>query len=247
MASLNSIVSSIEEDPVHYVPLDQSDRADLKKVYLVRHGQAYHNIGDCNKNPDAPLTPHGKMQALKINCSISVEVVPDLILFSPLRRAVETLIESYGHHCLPGENLIPCLAIADLQEDWNGEPSFDCDTGSDPAVLQTAFPTLDFSSLPDNWMRADSHLPRRQKLEERHARVRSFISSRPEEVIMIFAHHGTIKGLLGLKEGIKNGDTLEYKFDVKQSQFLTDVPFTHHKNDLTCTSPDSLYSLTLSV
>ncbi|CAN0446732.1 unnamed protein product, partial [Ectocarpus fasciculatus] len=120
-------------------------------------------------------------------------------------RTVQTLVESYAHLCQD----TPCLPIADLQENWNGEHGFDCDTGSSPTVLQQQFPMFDFSSLPINWMTADSHLPQSQKIKLRHERVRFWLSSRPEQVIVIVAHHGTIKGLLDTAEGIENGDTIE--------------------------------------
>ena len=215
-----------------YVASNSSASTNRKRIFFVRHGQAYHNIDHCNKHPDAPLTGHGRLQAQKINCSISECISPDLILFSPLRRTVETLLESYAHMCQQGNT--QCLPIADLQENWNGEHGFDCDTGSPPAMLSEQFPMFNFSSLPENWMIADSHLPQSEKIRVRHERVRLWLSSRPERVILIVAHHGTIKGLLGMTHGIENGDTIEISLDVEQKSFVWDSSHRHHVNSVSC-------------
>jgi broad specificity phosphatase PhoE len=234
-------------DPIYAPQRDnRTTTAKFKKIYLIRHGQAQHNVDVCSKYPDAQLTPHGVEQARRIRCSVGKDPEPELILYSPLRRAVQTLAESYGHLCKgqgqgQGQGQasgVRCLAVADLQEDWNGEAGFDCDTGSAPALLGQIFPQYDFSTLSADWMKADSHLPQKQKINERHTRVRAWIAARAESTIMIVAHHGTIKGLLGMKEGIGNGDVLEFSFDVDRRVFVKDdSPFIHHKNIISCNSP----------
>lgn len=120
-----------------------------------------------------------------------------------------------------------------------GEPTFDCDTGSTPAVLHSLFPSLDFSYLTIDWMTADSHLPRHVKTAERHDRVRHWISSRPERSIMIIAHFGTIHGLLNISKEkekilINNGDTIEIAFDSEIKSFRRDVHFKRHENNFSC-------------
>ena len=56
-----------------------------KTIYFVRHGQSTGNIDHSSSILDAPLTEHGKLQAS------FVELDVDLIVCSPMRRALETL------------------------------------------------------------------------------------------------------------------------------------------------------------
>lgn len=55
-----------------------------KIVYLVRHGESWGNIGD-KWTIDVPLTELGRTQAK------GIEIEVDLVICSPMRRAIETL------------------------------------------------------------------------------------------------------------------------------------------------------------
>jgi broad specificity phosphatase PhoE len=169
---------------------------NIKSILFVRHGQAYSNIARCEDRPDLRdpfLTELGIQQSRNIiplfHHYLSSEFVPDLILFSPLRRAIQTLNFSLMKFCLGTEI---CLPMADLQEDNNG--IFACDTGHSPQKLQKLFPHFNFSSLPHDWMTDGAHQNQIEKLSFRHLRVRKWLSMTLKRKIMIFAHQGTIRG-----------------------------------------------------
>lgn len=83
-----------------------------------------------------------------------------------------------------------------------------------------------------------------EKLAIRHKRVRNFLASLPYHKIVIFAHQGTIQGLLshvvyslnvilGVFEHptdiyLDHGDILETKFNSDQGKFLP--LFKHYRN-----------------
>jgi broad specificity phosphatase PhoE len=169
----------------------------LKSILFVRHGQAYSNIARCEDRPDLRdpfLTELGIHQSRNIipllSHYLSSEFIPDLILFSPLRRAIQTLNSSLLKFCI-GTEL--CLPLADLQEDNNG--LYACDTGHSPQKLQKQFPLFNFSSLPHDWMTDGIHQSQIEKLSLRHLRVRKWLSTTLKRKILIFAHQGTIRGL----------------------------------------------------
>ena len=145
------------------------------------------------------------------------------MIYSPLRRTIETTMASFGDFCstFPSK----CLAVADLQENNNG--IMVCDTGSTPASLQKQYPSFDFSHLPENWMTADSHLSETKSLHIRHNRVKEWITRRPESEIAVVAHHGTIKGLIGIE--LKNAEVIEVKLNRTSKEFIH--PARVYKNE----------------
>lgn len=172
----------------------------LKHVYFIRHGQAYNNIIACEDRPDVKdpeLTELGIRQANMITCTMKLFIdnpqPPELVIFSPLRRTIQTLNASFGSLC-HGETASKsiCLAMSDLQEDNNGR--FACDTGFPPAQLAMMYPFLDFSTLPPTWMTDGASLPPAEKIRVRHDRLRKWLSSRREHRVAIVAHQGTIQG-----------------------------------------------------
>jgi len=56
-----------------------------REIYFIRHGQSVGNIDPNSDITDSPLTEFGRMQASMINLEV------DLIICSPMRRALETL------------------------------------------------------------------------------------------------------------------------------------------------------------
>lgn len=170
---------------------------NIKSVIFIRHGQAYSNIARCEDRPDLRdplLTELGIRQARHVHSLFDHHInkrgiyVPEIILYSPLRRAIQTLNYSFITHC---QNSL-CVPLADLQEDNNAH--YACDTGLPPHKLQLQFPSLNFSSLTLDWMLDGKHLEKSVKLSVRHKRVRTFLSSIPHSKIIIIAHQGTIQG-----------------------------------------------------
>jgi broad specificity phosphatase PhoE len=169
----------------------------IKAILFVRHGQAESNIAKCEERPDLRdpfLTELGIRQAQcvlpMLHHFIGRDFLPDLILFSPLRRAIQTLNISLIKFCL-GTTTI-CVPLADLQENNNG--IFACDTGHSPSKLQRQYPHLNFSSLALDWMSDGHHSTQIERLSIRHTRVREWLSNTSKRSIVIFAHQGTIRG-----------------------------------------------------
>jgi broad specificity phosphatase PhoE len=167
-----------------------------KSIIFVRHGQAESNIAKCEERPDLRdpfLTELGVRQAQNVLPMlyhfVNRNFTPDLILFSPLHRTIQTLNISLIKFCHGTEM---CLPFADLQENNNG--IFACDTGHSPSKLQKHFPRLNFSSLAHDWMKDGHHLGQIERLSLRHSRVREWLSNTPKHTIVIFAHQGTIRG-----------------------------------------------------
>lgn len=105
--------------------LNHHHHHDIKLIFFIRHGQAYSNIARCEDRPDLRdplLTELGIHQSTNIlplfNSYINQrgDYVPDIILFSPLRRAIQTLNYSFIKYCERNEI---CIPLADLQENNN--------------------------------------------------------------------------------------------------------------------------------
>jgi len=120
-------------------------------IYLIRHGQAHHNVRRRTKIKDPGLTKMGIKQAKRVKLYNE----PDLVLFSPLSRTIETTQYIFKKI---DEKFIPC---SDLQETNAGV--YPCDTGTYPEILQQKYRKFDFSNLHRLWYRPKLDLKRRVK------------------------------------------------------------------------------------
>jgi glucosyl-3-phosphoglycerate phosphatase len=114
-----------------------------KDIYLIRHGQSTFNaIFDLNGvDPlhfDARLSPLGIAQVAATRPAAS-QIAPDLIVVSPLTRAIETAIGLFGDAPM----MISSLHRERLEHS--------CDLGRAPAALAKEFPLLRFDDLEDPW------------------------------------------------------------------------------------------------
>ena len=178
-------------------------------LLLVRHGQSMHNIsnvaqyGDTGADEtlfDAPLSPLGEQQvaALLGNSDLATA---DLIIASPLTRAVQTMFGAFPKApagCAPIE-LWP-LAAEHLTDS--------CDVGSGAAALGERFPTLgaQCGALPEVWWYTDEETSRTDAQDSRVKyrecgfmepeltlikRIDAFVAelrARPETTIAVFGH-----------------------------------------------------------
>lgn len=114
-----------------------------KKVYVLRHGESTFNTRqDRDADPldfDARLTDRGRRQAATVASHI-IELTPDLIISSPLTRALQTAqIIACGQ--------VPVL-VEPLVREWQLRS---CDIGRPASVLQHEFPGFSFVHLPERW------------------------------------------------------------------------------------------------
>eukprot|EP00811_Abedinium_folium_P006854 NODE_16321_length_1000_cov_10.224513.p1 GENE.NODE_16321_length_1000_cov_10.224513~~NODE_16321_length_1000_cov_10.224513.p1 ORF type:complete len:315 (-),score=65.76 NODE_16321_length_1000_cov_10.224513:56-871(-) len=174
-----------------------------KTVWCVRHGQAEHNVlfaqsrgREAIELRDPALTALGREQAQRARGDPLIqkalgEAGAQLIVASPMRRALQTALEvcsdDGGRTVLVHPDLQECHAVP-------------CDTGSTLDVLRDEFPSrVDFSQLleqPESWFEKPALVEGKRLLPEgvnalrlRVARFTAWLAARPEEHIVIVAHH----------------------------------------------------------
>jgi broad specificity phosphatase PhoE len=121
----------------------------VRTIILIRHGQstftAHHEAtGEDPGHFDTPLTDLGLAQAKEAGAVLE-QTELDLVISSPLTRAIQTGETMFAHRSLPFE--ITCRHREFLEAS--------CDVGSPPARLKEKFPHLAFDHLSDPWWHHD--------------------------------------------------------------------------------------------
>ncbi|QRV83092.1 histidine phosphatase family containing protein [Ceratobasidium sp. AG-Ba] len=181
-----------------------------KRVYLLRHGQAEHNVNSDFSIHDAPLTALGRQQCVDFTqADPSFQNIPEVILTSAFRRTLSTTLlalpEAYAR--LVGEGKV--ILLPQLQETHD----LPCDTGSDRVVLEAteefkdmASQGIDWSPLTEDWNKNQGfYAPTIEALENRAKWVRNYVRSRPEKNIVLVGHGGIFREIDGR---IRTGDDL---------------------------------------
>lgn len=158
-------------------------------IYIIRHGQALHNVANHCNDRDPKLTPLGEHQAKQVQLPIK----PDLIVISPLTRAVQTAALAFP-------SLYYLFHLNDnLQEKEAG--TLPCDTGREKEDLYMDFPYLDkmiFDSLQKNWYNPSN------LVQQRVVVFKDWLKTRSEKVIAIVAHDGVFQEMCG--KVLSNGE-----------------------------------------
>lgn len=68
-----------------------------KRIFLLRHGQGKHNATRNYELPDPPLTDYGEDQADSWAMEMPKIVEPEVVLFSPLTRTLQTGLRAFQH------------------------------------------------------------------------------------------------------------------------------------------------------
>ncbi|RFU80824.1 phosphoglycerate mutase family [Trichoderma arundinaceum] len=123
-------------------------------IYLVRHGEAEHNVSKQFSQRDPPLTQLGFKQAASLETTFPDPSSIAVVLSSPLKRALQTALAGFSHIIAldhdgngNGSRNARFIVDRDLQE----RSDLPCDTGSERALLEEAFPNVDFSTLDEDW------------------------------------------------------------------------------------------------
>jgi broad specificity phosphatase PhoE len=175
-----------------------------KRIHFIRHAQSEHNARfesaldemAVRHDPslrDAPLTALGQSQAHGLRAEVNALCEVELVVISPLSRAVETTLAAFNNHPAP-------RIVHDLHREYL--QSF-CDIGSSPDRLSQAFPALDFDHLDDPWWHVgeasdDPFAP--EPVESLLTRVATFadwLSARPEFEIAVVGHGTFLRHLTG--------------------------------------------------
>lgn len=173
------------------------------KIYLVRHAESEHNVSKDFSQPDPALTPLGLQQAVELGATFPYSSQVAIILTSPLRRAIQTTLSAFPHvldkqYFEPGseqgiENGAKLVFDADLQE----RSVLPCDTGSDRAVLEEAFPRLNFQGLKQGWHAKEGiYSEIDEAVKERARRVRAKLADLSSQL------EGEQKDILVVTHGI---------------------------------------------
>lgn len=166
-----------------------------KTIHLIRHAQSQHNarvleVPDENiarMDPglrDARLTPLGHQQAQSLAPEISNLLEIELVVTSPLTRAIQTTLAAFANHPAP-------KIVEHLHREH--QDSF-CDIGRSPAQLKAEFPMLEFDHLDDPWWEValDHEGPYlRETMASLQLRVATFsdwLAARPEQTIAVVGH-----------------------------------------------------------
>jgi broad specificity phosphatase PhoE len=181
------------------------------KIHVVRHAESAHNVSKDFSILDPGLTPLGRQQAEAVESTFPYPDTVGLIITSPLRRTIQTTLLAfpnmldkryYDEGSGKGiENGAELVLDPDLQE----RSALPCDTGSDRRILETTFPTLDFSTLGLGWpTKEGSYGPDDDAVTERAKKVRGHVREKAlvlkgnkKRDIVIVTHGVFMKFLVG--------------------------------------------------
>tara|TARA_B110000090_G_C13372856_1_gene442784 strand:+ start:304 stop:2229 length:1926 start_codon:yes stop_codon:yes gene_type:complete len=183
-------------------------RRTSKTVLFVRHGQAEHNqaleshymSGDAVLNMyatkfyDSPLTKKGIQEAVQLSKRLrALKKTPELIVTSPLRRALETTSHAFaeiGQH-------VPHIVL----EHWRERHGrFPCERRHTATEIGQRHGSFDVSRLMEHdelwqWERE----PRAKSIERAEAALR-WLFDRPEEHIAVVSHSNFLSKSLFTKK-----------------------------------------------
>jgi broad specificity phosphatase PhoE len=182
------------------------------QIHLVRHAESLHNVTKDFSTLDPPLTDIGMEQAGQLVQKFTRSASIGVIITSPLKRAVQTTLAGFPH-VLDKRNYASeskagginggakLIVDPDLQE----RSELPCDTGSDCAVLEAAFPGVDFTMLGNNWQaKKGAYVADDVAVEERAKKVRTRLAKIVEELnnkekkdIVVVTHGVFMKFLSG--------------------------------------------------
>lgn len=181
-------------------------------VDLIRHGQStfnahYEATGQDPMHFDARLTPLGEQQVMAARDRYRDRDY-DIVLASPLTRAIQTAHGIFGDRDIP-------IEICVVHREWQISS---CDIGREVAALSADFPHLDFSALDDRWWRHDLPacplgFPQETEahLQERVEAFAALIAARPEERIAVVGHGDFFRRLIG--RHLANCERAEWDLD----------------------------------
>jgi broad specificity phosphatase PhoE len=172
----------------------------MPAVDLVRHGQstfneAYERLKSDPMMFDARLTELGRQQVAETRARLLSRSY-DLVVASPLTRAIETAVGIFGGRGIP-------IILEHLHRE---RLESSCDVGRAPPDLSVEFPDLRFDHLPAVWWHdAEERDPRGFAIEshevvvERTMGFATWLRGRPEKSIAVVGHGTFFFHLTGRK------------------------------------------------
>ncbi|KAH0538891.1 hypothetical protein FGG08_004547 [Glutinoglossum americanum] len=158
----------------------------------VRHAEGLHNVGFAHHIPDPHLTPLGHQQCVNLNLSFPHHDTIELLVSSPLRRALYTAL--HGFATLIHQRGLRVIVLPDVQE-GNSAP---CDIGSPLEELRKEFDkefegVFDFGEVGEEWyVKAGRYAATPDAIQVRAKAAREWLKARPEKEIVLITHGGFI-------------------------------------------------------
>jgi hypothetical protein len=113
----------------------------------VRHAQGIHNLSYSNHHlPDPHLTAFGEEQCRNLAAKFPYHDKIELILSSPLRRAIHTALLAFAPEVEQGKKVVAWQEVQEASD-------LPCDTGSDLKRIKVEFKDLpvDLGIVEDGW------------------------------------------------------------------------------------------------
>jgi broad specificity phosphatase PhoE len=197
-------------------------RATMKTVHFLRHGQAMHNpraeaarADGCDFDTflrlmkeddafDADLTPVGRSQAETAARLGSKTSTVQLVVSSPLSRALDTAKLVLPDATQAGRRFVACDNLRE-RSGWF------LNARRRPRTEQAArYPACDFSLLESEddelWLGCADELERTSNVAERGYRLLQWLAEREEEEIAVVAHGGLFHYLLNEHPKVQAAD-----------------------------------------
>lgn len=164
-----------------------------ESVFLIRHAQSTFNAvhdthGVDPGHRDAPLTPFGHEQVNAARTRVR-HLSPELVLTSPLTRALETCDGLFG--ALDAPVVVEPLLAEQLASS--------CDVGRSPGELAAEFPRWSFDHLEDPWwfVGPGDGLEPIERFERRVQRFMQALGERRERTVAVVGHAGFFGAIVG--------------------------------------------------
>lgn len=153
-------------------------------LHLVRHAQGWHNVKpEGSQLRDPLLTPQGEEQCEKLRQGFPHHETIDLLMASPIKRAVQTCEIAFKPELERG---LVILAMPMAQE-ASADP---CDTGSSPEELHKfTGGKVDLHRVKDHWNEKHGfYATDPDHLIERARKLRCYVKARPEREAVLVSH-----------------------------------------------------------
>ena len=170
-------------------PHREGHASQAAEIFLVRHGQSTFNAAweESPTDPlhfDAPLSQLGRLQVEEARRRLSALPAPNLVVCSPLTRAIQTALGLFG-------DTDARIEVTSMHRERLDNS---CDVGRSAALLAHDFPMLSFSHLRDPWWHDAERDARNLSVEPEHvfaarvAEFRSWLPAQSAGVIFVVGH-----------------------------------------------------------
>jgi broad specificity phosphatase PhoE len=232
------VASSLDAPGDSMLPSSASKNDSVVKIiHFQRHGQGFHNLlgdvwrgleapidmdsTDKSVNPwvmpellDSPLTETGKDQCRMRRPDASI-LNPQLVVVSPLARAIQTAYLTFQDHGPTGSRAIPWVAHEDCREEMG---LLICNKRRPLSHIQEDYPDIDFSliqheqDVPFDTIGTDRRESPKEKTDRIYDFLTKYIQNRPEEEIAVVGHSGWLFYMLNAVMDCQDDTRLEQWF-----------------------------------